>query len=78
MMLVARPKSWDDKARAEDRRRAAERIRSMEQKHRGGVIGGLSLLSEGALHNSARQVSGIKRSVEPLDIMPMPGGGIES
>jgi hypothetical protein len=74
MMLMARPKTWHEKAQTEDRKRAIGKIRSVEEKHRGGLIGGNapSLLAEGVMHPGARNVSGIKRSVEPLDIGPLP------
>jgi hypothetical protein len=72
LVLMARPKAWSDKARARERHKAQAAIKNIEERHRGGVVAGPSLLAEGAQHQTARMVSGIRRTVEPLDVGPQP------
>jgi hypothetical protein len=71
-ILCARPKAWDAKARAEDKKAVDDAVRTRVDKHRGGLMGGTSLLAEGAQHETARGVNRLRRTVEPIDIGPRP------
>lgn len=77
LALMARSKAWGEKGRAQERAAAKAKVRSVEEKHRGGVLSGTTLLSEGAQHDSARRWSGIKKTIEPLDMGPITRGDEE-
>lgn len=68
LVLMARSKSWSDKAREMDRKRARERVYIKENQLRSGDLNGVTLASD---HPTAVRSNIVQRSMDTI-AMPVP------
>jgi len=69
LVLMARPKTWTDKAKAMDPARAFERVQIKGRQMTGGDLTGVTLV---ARHPIALRFNSIGRAMETVSI-PVPG-----
>lgn len=67
LVLMARPKTWSDRAKALDDRAAIEKVQIKTQQLTGGEVDGVKFDTQ---HPSARAVSRVNRSYETIAVPP--------